>query len=103
MSVNNRGQTVRSNSSKSSGLGDNEIIGVRLRLTGQAPYPSEHRGWQQTQNPAWMKQLVKLLMELLAIRLMRPLAIPLGCQRTTTKWLVITKQKTLGKSLVIAI
>src|ERR1039457_7111493 len=30
------------------------------------------------------------------------LAIPLGCQKTTTKWLVITQQKTLGKSLVIA-
>ena len=47
--------------------------------------------------------LMKLLVKQLAIRLMRPLAIPIGCQRTTTKWLVITKQKTLGKSLVIAI
>src|ERR1035437_4949261 len=34
---------------------------------------------------------------------MKPLAIPLGCQRTTTKQLVITQQKTLGKPLVIAI
>src|SRR5450756_2137329 len=31
---------------------------------------------------------------------MKLLAIPLGCQKTTTKWLVITQQKTLGKSLM---
>src|SRR3989338_3782211 len=36
----------------------------------------------------------------IAIRLMRPLAIPLGCQRTTTKWLVIGCQNTAAKSLV---
>src|ERR1039457_4913599 len=35
------------------------------------------------------------LVELLAIRLMKLLAIPLGCQRTTTKWLVIGCQKAL--------
>src|SRR5450759_484240 len=34
---------------------------------------------------------------------MKLLAIPLGCQKTTAKWLVITQQKMLGKSLVIAI
>src|SRR5450759_1461540 len=34
---------------------------------------------------------------------MKLLAIPLGCQKTTAKWLVITQQKTLCKSLVIAI
>jgi hypothetical protein len=34
---------------------------------------------------------------------MKLLANPLGCQKTTAKWLVITQQKTLGKSLVIAI
>jgi hypothetical protein len=32
---------------------------------------------------------------------MKLLANPLGCQKTTAKWLVITQQKTLGKSLVI--
>jgi hypothetical protein len=32
---------------------------------------------------------------------MKPLAIPLGCQKTIIKWLVITQQKTLGKSLVM--
>ena len=37
----------------------------------------------------------KLLMELLAI--------PLGCQRTTTKWLVISKPKAIAKWLVICI
>src|SRR5450830_1094172 len=50
------------------------------------------------------------LVELLAIRLMKLLAIPLGCQRTTTKWLVIGCQpknfwpgtrKTSAKSLVM--
>src|SRR5450759_5724989 len=40
-------------------------------------------------------------MELLAIPLMKLLAIPLGCQRTTTKWLVISRQKTATKWLVM--
>jgi hypothetical protein len=34
---------------------------------------------------------------------MKQLANPLSHQRTVAKWLVITQQKTLGKSLVIAI
>jgi hypothetical protein len=33
---------------------------------------------------------------------MKQLANPLSHQRTVAKWLVITQQKTLGKSLVIA-
>jgi len=41
------------------------------------------------------------LMKQLAIRLMELLAIPLDCQRTTIKWLVISWQKTPAKSLVI--
>jgi hypothetical protein len=32
---------------------------------------------------------------------MKLLAIPLDCQRTTTKWLVIGRQKTTAKSLVM--
>ena len=39
------------------------------------------------------------LMELLAIRLMKLLAIPLSNQKTVAKWLVISPQA--GKSLVI--
>ncbi|OIQ99783.1 hypothetical protein GALL_181800 [mine drainage metagenome] len=39
------------------------------------------------------------LMELLAIRLMKQLAIPLSNQKTVAKWLVIRPQA--GKSLVI--
>jgi hypothetical protein len=39
----------------------------------------------------------------IAILLIKLLAIPPGCQKMTTKWLVITQQNTLGKSLVIAI
>jgi hypothetical protein len=38
------------------------------------------------------KSRSKLLMEQLAISLMKLLAIPLGCQKTTTKWLVIRQQ-----------
>jgi hypothetical protein len=34
-------------------------------------------------------------------RLVRLLAIPLGCQKTTTKWLVIIRQNTPGKSLLM--
>jgi len=57
-----------------------------------------------------MELLVKQLMELLAIRLTKQktlgkslvIAIPLGCQRTTTKWLVISNQKTVAKWLVIS-
>jgi hypothetical protein len=40
-----------------------------------------------------------LLMELLANRLMKQLAIPLSNQKTVAKWLVISPQA--GKSLVI--
>jgi hypothetical protein len=35
------------------------------------------------------------------IPLMKLLAIPLGCQRTTTKWLVISRQKMATKWLVM--
>lgn len=41
-----------------------------------------------------------LLMELLANPLMRLLAIPLSNQKTVAKWLVISQQTTLAKSLV---
>jgi hypothetical protein len=72
-----------------------------------------------------MKPLMRLLMKplaiplchqktvakrlVIAILLIKLLAIPLGCQpknfwpgtrKTTTKWLVITQQNTLGKSLM---
>jgi hypothetical protein len=47
--------------------------------------------------------LIKLLMGLLAIPLVKQLAIPLGSQKTATKWLVISNQKTVAKWLVIAI
>jgi hypothetical protein len=42
-------------------------------------------------------------MKLLAIRLVKLLAIPLGCPKTATKWLVIGYQKAIAKSLVIAL
>jgi hypothetical protein len=53
-----------------------------------------------------------VLMKLLAIRLVKLLAIPLGCQKTATKWLVIGYQpksfwpgtrKTIAKSLVMSL
>lgn len=44
-----------------------------------------------------------ILEEQPAVPLMEPLAIPLGCQRTTTKWLVISKSKAIAKWLVIFI
>src|SRR5450759_3277506 len=37
----------------------------------------------------------------IAIPLIKLLAIPLGCQRTTTKWLVISRPKTATKWLVM--
>jgi hypothetical protein len=40
-------------------------------------------------------------MKLLAIRLKKQLAIPLSNQKTVAKWLVISEQITLAKSLVM--
>jgi hypothetical protein len=43
------------------------------------------------------------LIELLAIRLVKLLAIPLGCPKTAIKWLVIGWEITPAKSLVITL
>jgi len=44
---------------------------------------------------------VENMIKKLAIPLIKLLAIPLGCQRTTTKWLVIGYQQTAAKWLLM--